>query len=421
MDDQRRIWLVGLGTHGDILPVIALGAALRQRGHDARVAVPAPFLALASRAGLPCHPIGSQGDFDRVMADRSLWRPIRGARALFTAAVEAAGPTYRWLEENGRPGHDLVVASSLAFGARIAQDRLGFSLATLHLMPMLVESRLAPPRLPGLPLPGWLPARLRHGMGRGADRFVIGPAALPALNALRATLGLGPVRRLRHWWHSPECVLLAVPEWYAAPQSDWPAQLTQTGFPLADTYGDAEDLSPELRAFLRDGAPPVAFMYGSAMLRADRFFATAVDLCRRSGRRGVLLTAHGGQIPAGLPPGILHAAYAPLSRLLPACAALVHHGGVGTVAQALAAGCPQLIVPVAFDHADEARRVSRLGVGTSLSRRRFTARRGHRALEGMLASGPVQAACREVRARVAGGRGIPALCDAIDAMLARQA
>ncbi|ACL61552.1 glycosyl transferase family 28 [Methylobacterium nodulans ORS 2060] len=412
------MYLVAVGTHGDILPVIALGAALTKRGVPVSLAAPAPFGPLAARAGLTCHPLGTHGDFDDAVNAASLWHPIRGARSLFAVVARAAEPTYRWLEENCRPGVDVVVASTLALGARVAQDRLGLSLVTLHLMPMLIESRLAPPRLPGLPLPELLPARWRHWLGRGADDFVIGPAVLPRLNAFRQSLSLPPVKRLRHWWHSPQRILLATPGWYASPQPDWPVQLVQVGFPFADLYGDTDRLAPDLTAFLEAGAPPLVFTYGSAMGLAHGFFRTAVGICRQLGMRGILLTSRVEQIPSDLPDGIYHAPYAPLSQLLPRCAALVHHGGIGTVAQALAAGCPQLIVPVAFNHADEARRVARLGVGAALSRRRFTRRRAGRVLGRLLTSESVTAACAEARARIARENGIETACDAVERMLA---
>jgi len=48
---------------------------------------------------------------------------------------------------------------------------------------------------------------------------------------------------------------------------------------------------------------------------------------------------------------------------LPHCAAIVHHGGIGTTSQALAAGIPQLIRPMAFDQFDNANRIEKLGCG----------------------------------------------------------
>ncbi len=78
------------------------------------------------------------------------------------------------------------------------------------------------------------------------------------------------------------------------------------GFPLVDRFGDVAAMPPELEAFLDAGEPPIVFTYGSAMRQGAGFFDTAVRLCRRMGRRGVLLAPQGGQIPKPLPAGIIH-------------------------------------------------------------------------------------------------------------------
>jgi len=52
--------------------------------------------------------------------------------------------------------------------------------------------------------------------------------------------------------------------------------------------------------------------------------------------------------------------------LLPRCAALLHHGGAGTVAAALRCGTPQLVCPLHFDQQQWAERVVWLGCGARL-------------------------------------------------------
>lgn len=411
-----RVLLAVVGTHGDVLPFLAVGRGLVERGHEVALSAPAPFADHAERAGLTFHPLGTQAAYDQAIRAPDIWHPRRGVRPIFEFSLSVAETVFRQIEEWRDDGGGVLVASPNAFGARIAQDLFGLPLATLHVLPVLIESRAAPPHLPGLPVPGLLPARVRHWLGRGADRYIINPTVLPGLNALRARLGLLPVRRLRYWWNSPTRMLLAFPDWYAPPQGDWPDQAVQVGFPVADRFGDREDLGPDLSAFLAAGPPPLVFSYGSAMRQAGRFFATAARLCRRMGRRGVLLSPQGGQVPDDLPRDILHVPYAPLSLLLPRCAALIHHGGIGTVAQALAAGVPQLIVPVAFNHFDEGRRLRRLGVGAMLGRRTFTARRGARTVARLLADPAVAAACAAARERMAGEDGVRDACDVIERM-----
>jgi rhamnosyltransferase subunit B len=65
---------------------------------------------------------------------------------------------------------------------------------------------------------------------------------------------------------------------------------------------------------------------------------------------------------------LLVAPPAPLSEILPKARLLVHHGGIGTAADALREGVPQWLFPSAHDQADNAQRLVDLGVG-----RRFEA------------------------------------------------
>ena len=56
----------------------------------------------------------------------------------------------------------------------------------------------------------------------------------------------------------------------------------------------------------------------------------------------------------------------PPPLLLPHCAAVVTHAGIGTVSQSLNAGTPLLSVPHFGDQFDNADRLERLGVGRSI-------------------------------------------------------
>jgi rhamnosyltransferase subunit B len=78
------------------------------------------------------------------------------------------------------------------------------------------------------------------------------------------------------------------------------------------------------------------------------------------------LTQFPEQLPALLPSGVRHFDYVPFSMVLPRAAVLVHHGGIGTAAQGIAAGVPQLVVPSAHDQPDNAVRIHRLGIGDFL-------------------------------------------------------
>ena len=67
--------------------------------------------------------------------------------------------------------------------------------------------------------------------------------------------------------------------------------------------------------------------------------------------------------------------YMPYSQVFPRAAAVIHQAGIGTLSQALRAGRPQLITPVAFDQPDNAERAAALSVARVLPFQKVTARR----------------------------------------------
>src|SRR5262249_41865369 len=129
-----------------------------------------------------------------------------------------------------------------------------------------------------------------------------------------------------------------------------------------------------------------------------------VAACETLGVRGLLLTRYPDQLPKRLPSSVLHCGFAPFRRLLPHCAALVHHGGIGTTAAALETGTPQLILPLAWDQPDNAARLRRLGAGDWLGRRQRTGPHLARALVRLITP-KVRARCRALAARTSATDG----------------
>ena len=180
------------------------------------------------------------------------------------------------------------------------------------------------------------------------------------LNRLRAAQGLKPIRRIFSNWLSPQLIIAMFPEWYGPPPPDWPKQVRLSGFPMFDG-AMFQIFPPTLREFLKSGDPPVAITFGTGMMHAGEVYKQAVEACGLLKTRAIVLTPHIGNLAPC--EQVHHCSFAPFRELFPSCAAVIHHGGVGTVAKALAAGTPQLILPYAFDQMDNATRVARLGAG----------------------------------------------------------
>lgn len=79
-----------------------------------------------------------------------------------------------------------------------------------------------------------------------------------------------------------------------------------------------------------------------------------------------MITQYENLVPDRLPGGVKWFKYLPFGKLFPYLGAAVHHGGIGTVSQAVAAGTPQVILAYGIDRPDNAARLKKLGVGVGL-------------------------------------------------------
>jgi UDP:flavonoid glycosyltransferase YjiC (YdhE family) len=256
----------------------------------------------------------------------------------------------------------------------VAGEKLRAPVATVVFAPGVLWTAHDTPRVNRALLAQRTPRWLKQLQFLTADALFVRGLLGPQLNALRRELGLAPLRLIySRWLFASDLVLGLFSKWFGPPQPDWPANTRVVGFPLWDSLADAP-LPDEVCDFLSAGPPPIAFSPGSANRGAHAFFAAAVEACDRLGCRGILLTKYDHQLPSRLPDSVRHFGFVPLSKLLPHTAALVHHGGIGTCAQALAAGVPQVVQPMAYDQFDNSRRLMRLGVAAEISVKNFRGR-----------------------------------------------
>jgi len=413
-----KILLIAIGSSGDVHPLIGIGVALRRRGHDVTVVASVHFEQQVKRASLGFIGVGTEEEYEAITSDPALMRPIHGTRRVIEyCCVRTIREVYDIVAAEYEPGRTVVISCALAVGARIAQEHLGVPLITTILQPMMFRSAYETARYDWLPLADRIPRFARRLAFRAGDLYADAIAA-PATNAFRKELGLPPVRRLfHHWWMSPQKVIGLFPEWYGPIQPDWPANTTLTGFPLYDG-GDTTRLPEPARAFFEKGDPPIVFTPGTAMRFGKRFFAAAAEACTILGRRGVLLSRFTEQIPVRLPDGVVHYDYLPLGSVLQQSAAMVHHGGMGTLAQTMRAGIPHLVMPMSIDQPDNAMRLRRLGVAASLSPRRFVAKSVADKLDHLLSSRSVSEACRCVARRFEHHDPRAETCEAIESFAA---
>ena len=398
-----HVILATVGTDGDVFPHLGLAAALHSLGRRVTLAAPETYRDRASALGIEFCSLVTVDEVGRMLADPDLWHPFRSGMMMARWGGPMILRQYEALAELAGQPDSVLVANPGLLAARLVQEKLGVPTASLLLQPGLLPSCTAPPEMTGgLTIPAWFPRALRPLYWLGVDAAGYALVA-PSLNRVRAGLGLSPVRRVFRWWLSPDLVIGLFPDWYATPQPDWPPQVRLAGFGRFD--GAAGALPEDVRMFCEAGSPPIVFTLGTGMTHAAGFFSTAVEVCDALGARGLLLTKYLDLVPTRLPPQVRHCAFAPFRRLLPHCGAVVHHGGVGTTAAALEAGCPQLVLPLAWDQPDNAARVVRLGAGLALGTRRRNSGDMSRALARLIAP-DFGDRCRAIAGRAGGEDGL---------------
>lgn len=415
-----HIVVFAVGTAGNIYPMLRLAVALRQRGHQVTFIAPELHQRYAQQAGVPFRSLVSSEEYHVVLNNPDAWHPRKSIgvllRGLMSGLLRASEPTLEFLSALPAQHHCVLLTHPLALPlvaiARAARPTL--RVVAVYLAPSNLRTVHDPLMLGPMPIPRWVPAGVRRWLWRRIDKHMIDPAALPGLNVLRQTKGLPPIGQFfEHLYGTADLSLTLFPPWFAATQPDWPQPHHPAYFQLYDSHPE-QAISIELEQFLSAGDAPIVFTPGTGNVHAAAYFACALQAVQRLSRRAIFLTQHPEQVPPTLPDSVLWQAYVPLRALLPRIAVLVHHGGIGTTAEALRAGVPQLVVPLAHDQFDNGARVRALGVGASLPNSRLRVGTLARKLRVLLSSESIRMQCQIVARRFTEDDDEEALCNAIE-------
>ncbi|HVZ32932.1 MAG TPA: glycosyltransferase, partial [Polyangiaceae bacterium] len=160
-----RALLSAVGTRGDVQPIIALGSALRKRGHEVRLCVPPNFVAWALECGFEAASVGVEMRLPRGRSAAPLTpEELRRIREAMPDLITDQFDTV------GRAAADCQVilgANAHQYAARSLAEQRGIPYVTALYAPVALPSPdHPPPPAPGQP---WLPADASTHLQQWAD------------------------------------------------------------------------------------------------------------------------------------------------------------------------------------------------------------------------------------------------------------
>ena len=182
--EPLHVLLPTMGSAGDVHPFIALGAALKARGHRATILTNPIFQAVIEGQGIGFLPVGTAEEANAAIANPELWHLRKGFKVIAQVVVPAIEQIYRLIDRHA-DSRTVVAFSSLAFGARLAQEKLGIPSASVHLQPSVIRTLVDQGMMGNVRLSASRPTWFKQGLFRIVDALVLDRRLKAPLNDLR--------------------------------------------------------------------------------------------------------------------------------------------------------------------------------------------------------------------------------------------
>jgi UDP:flavonoid glycosyltransferase YjiC (YdhE family) len=365
--------LAAYGTRGDVEPSVVVGRELLRRGHDVRMAVPPNLIDFAEAAGpeAVAYGLDSRPTMDAALnyftcCFRTPWR-IREISRRARESGEFGAQC--WTEMTATLTSLAAGADVLITGLLFEQPALNVAeyhdipLATLHYFPVRPHGRL---------LSSFVPAPLSRA-AMTANDWMVWRGMKTVEDTQRRDLGLPPATKpaprrvaergtLEIQAYDEVCFPELVSEW-AKWNRGRPPRRPYVGTLTLELATEADE---EVASWIAAGTPPIFFGFGSVPVESPaEMLAMIGAACARLGERALVCA---GWTDFSDVPDVDHVKVVSAvnyAAVFPACRAVVHHGGAGTVATSLRAGVPMLILWTLHHQLFTGAMAKRLKVGTA--------------------------------------------------------
>lgn len=357
----HRAVFIGSGTKGDIHPFVRLAIEFKKTGCASVVAANEYFKDFVEDAGIEFHQTSSRDAYMKAHCspyDEGSLDMLKHLAEEYHVKNSQFQKKYL-IEQWEAHGNSLVVFAHSKNDsiAKLCQKK-GINFVAIHLFPTSIQGVLPwPYRELGL---------IGKTCYRIIEAFEIGKIKS---SPIRGTL----VNFYRSLKKHPESILeiALFPKWFGL--EDKHDSLMHVGFPLYDgsktSYGENNE---GLESFIREHERIILFACGSGVYTDEHFYQESFEIAQNLGVAAIFVNPNFDMIRKFRSPSVYITEYIDYSNVFREIDLVVHHGGIGTCAQAIAAGIPQVIRPLAYDQPDNGWRISMLGLGGIVTPSNYT-------------------------------------------------
>ncbi|HEY5825426.1 MAG TPA: glycosyltransferase [Cyclobacteriaceae bacterium] len=338
-----RIAILTMGTQGDVQPYVILGQELIRRGHRVTVSTSKNFDSLVRSYGVDFRPV--EADFQALLnseeGKKMMKNPFQTKKNLrkwvYPMIYNALNTFYQLATES-----DKVIFHVKTMADYFA-DQFPEKMIKANVVPAIEPTReFINPIFSALRLPSFL-NKLSYKLSDLGIRMMMEP-----VHRFRKDSGLpSKIGRI----NIPS--IYGVSELYLNKPKDYPVDSYFTGFWSGPS---SKEIDPDLFEFIKRGEPPLLITFGSMTFETEIDLALVINrLSTELHIRVIVIEGWGFHNTKKLTANsnIRVVTSAPYDKLMPHVKAVIHHGGIGTIAACIAAGKPFWACPILYPLGDQ--------------------------------------------------------------------
>lgn len=347
-----KVTILTLGSRGDVQPYIALAREMIKIGHEVVICTGGTFQHFIEENKVSFHPAAT--DLMAIMESEEGRDILNGKKfspfKIMKFSKEKIAPSYRRSMDDfylASQGADLIIYHPKALGA--VDIALYYHIPCICLPPVPIMYPIT--EFPNFSLSS------KQSFGPTLNRLsykIVKFSEYPfmkEINDFREKTLKFPKRKAGLYTYdvngAPIPIIYPISPFLFKEVESWKGSVCLPGFFFLDV--EEEVLPNEIENFLEKGKKPIVVSFSSMPLKSPSIFKQKlVQALKETDNRAIVLTGTSG-MKFNQQENILAVKGASHRLLFKRAKGIIHHGGVGTMSEALLSGVPQIIIPFTVD------------------------------------------------------------------------